>query len=138
MAAKTKAEGNTLVDKIEELYASYGYYRDALDSFTLKGKDGSERISLMMAELRANGTPFTNTTSVIDHKADIDASPFGLLQKSNVLKYTQDNGSWIAVRPSGTESKIKIYYSVVGEDRNAMEEKLNTYRSIITNRLGLA
>ncbi len=138
MAAKAKSEGKTLVDKIEEIYSSYGYYRDALDSFTLKGKDGLERISSMMAELRANGTPFQNTISVIDYKADVDTGVFGLLPKSNVLKYTLDDGSWIAVRPSGTEPKIKIYYSVVGEDREQSEAKLNTYRNTITTRLGLA
>ena len=138
MAAKVKLEGKTLVDKIEEIYSSYGYYRDALDSFTLKGKDGLERISSMMAELRANGTPFANTASVTDFKTDVDAAPFGLLPKSNVLKYTLDDGSWIAVRPSGTEPKIKVYYSVVGADRDAAEAKLNTYRRTITNRLGLA
>lgn len=138
MAAKAKAEGKTLVDRIEEIYSEYGYYRDALDSFTLKGKDGLERISSMMAELRQNGSPFANTTAVIDYKEDVDSSPFGLLPHSNVLKYTLDDGSWIAVRPSGTEPKIKIYYSVLGEDRDAAEAKLNTYRSTITTRLGLA
>ena len=138
MVAKAKADGKTLVDKIDEIYSEYGYYRDALDSFTLKGKDGLERISSMMAGLRSNGTPFDNTVSVIDYKADVDAAPFGLLPKSNVLKYVLTDGSWIAVRPSGTEPKIKIYYSVVGEDRDQAEEKLNTYRNTITNRLGLA
>lgn len=138
MAAKAKAEGTTLVDKIEEIYSEYGYYRDALDSFTLKGKDGLERISSMMAELRANGTPFANTASMTDFKNDVGATPFGLLPKSNVLKYTLADGSWIAVRPSGTEPKIKIYYSVVGEDWGAAEEKLKAYRNMITNRLGLA
>lgn len=138
MAAKAKAEGKTLVDRIEEIYSSYGYYRDALDSFTLKGKDGLEQISSMMAELRANSTPFTNTASVIDYKTDVDVGVFGLLPKSNVLKYILNDGSWIAVRPSGTEPKIKIYYSVIGTDRDAAEAKLNTYRSTITNRLGLA
>lgn len=138
MAAKAKAEGKTLVDKIEEIYSEYGYYRDALDSFTLKGKDGLERISSMMAELRTNGTPFDNTVSVIDYKTDVDAAPFGILPHSNVLKYTLDDGSWIAVRPSGTEPKIKIYYSVVGADRGASEDALNSYRNTITYRLGLA
>ena len=138
MAAKAKAEGKTLVDKIEVIYAEYGYYRDALDSFTLKGKDGLEQISSMMAALRENGSPFTSTISVIDYKADVDAAPFGLLPHSNVLKYTLDDGSWIAVRPSGTEPKIKIYYSVVGADRVAAEDKLSAYRDTITSRLGLA
>ena len=138
MAAKVKAEGKTLVDKIKEIYSKYGYYRDDLDSFTLKGKDGLERISSMMKELRENGAPFTNTTTVIDYKDDVEAAPFGILPHSNVLKYTLSDGSWIAIRPSGTEPKIKIYYSVVGEDREAAEEILNAYRNTITNRLGLA
>ena len=137
MAAKTKAEGKTLIDKIEEIYSSYGYYRDALDSYTLKGKDGLERISSMMAELRSNDSPFKNTTAVVDFEADVDAAPFGFLPHSNVLKYTLDDGSWIAVRPSGTEPKIKIYCSVVGTGRNKAEEKLTTYRNTITKRLNL-
>ena len=138
MAAKAKAEGKTLVDKIEEIYNEYGYYRDALDSFTLKGKDGLERISSMMAELRENGSPFDNTVSVIDYKGKVDTGVFGHLPKSNVLKYTLSDGSWIAVRPSGTEPKIKIYYSVVGTDRAVAEKVLEDYRKKITNRLGLA
>ena len=138
MAAKAKAEGKTLVDKIEEIYSEYGYYRDDLDSFTLKGKEGLERISSMMAELRENSSPFTNTKSVIDYKTDVDATPFGLLPKSNVLKYILDDGSWIAVRPSGTEPKIKIYYSVVGADRDDAEAALGMHKSTITKRLGLA
>ncbi len=138
MAAKAKAEGKTLVDKIEEIYSEYGYYRDDLDSFTLKGKEGLERISSMMAELRENSSPFTNTKSVIDYKTDVDATPFGLLPKSNVLKYILDDGSWIAVRPSGTEPKIKIYYSVVGADRDDAEAALRMHKSTITKRLGLA
>lgn len=138
MAAKAKADGTTLVDMIEKIYSEYGYYRDALDSFTLNGKDGLERISSMMVELRENGSPFDNTTSVIDFQSDVDTGVFGLLPKSNVLKYILSDGSWIAVRPSGTEPKIKIYYSVVGANRNDAERALDGYRHTITNRLGLA
>ena len=138
MAAYAKAEGKTLVDKIDDIYEEYGYYRDALDSFTLKGKSGQDRIQGIMEDLKNNDTPFSNTTAVIDYGTDVDATPFGLLPKSNVLKYVLDDGSWIAVRPSGTEPKIKIYYSVVGEDRAQSEAKLNAYRNTMTNRLGLA
>ncbi len=138
MAANAKAQGKTLVDKIEEIYEEYGYYRDALDSFTLKGKAGQERIQVIMIDLKNNGSPFANTTAVIDYSKDVDATPFGLLPKSNVLKYILDDGSWIAIRPSGTEPMIKIYYSVVGEDREQSEAKLHAYRNTITDRLGLA
>ena len=137
MAAKAKAEGKTLIDKIEGIYTKYGLYRDELDSFTLKGKDGLERISSMMQSLRAEGSPFVNTVSVIDYKGDVDTGVFGLLPKSNVLKYTLDDGSWIAVRPSGTEPKIKIYYSIKSGDKTSAQEKLELYRNTIKNRLGL-
>lgn len=137
MAAKAKAEGKTLVDKIEEIYQEYSFYRDALDSFILKGKNELERISSMMSELRENGSPFENTVSVIDYKADVDTRVFGLLPKSNVLKYALDDGSWIAIRPSGTEPKIKIYYSVKSQNKALAEQQLENYRNTIKNRLGL-
>ncbi len=138
MAAKAKTEGKTLLDKIEEIYEKYGYYGDALDSFTLKGKDGLEKIAYIMAELRQNGSPFKNTAYVVDFSKDVDTGVFGLLPHSNVLKYVLTDGSWIAVRPSGTEPKIKIYYSVKAADKDSAEEKLNNIRSTIIQRLGLA
>lgn len=138
MAAKAKAEGKTLVDKIEEIYVEYGFYRDALDSYTLKGKDGLERIGAMMAQLRAEGSPFENTTAMIDFSTDVDTGLFGILPRSDVLKYMLDDGSWVAVRPSGTEPKIKFYYSVKGADGEAAEKTLESYRHVITARLELA
>lgn len=67
MAAKAKAEGKTLVDRMNKIYAEYGFYLDALDSFTLKGKDGLERIASMMESLRTDGSPFADTKEVIDY-----------------------------------------------------------------------
>ncbi len=137
MAAKAKSRGHTLVDEIERLYAEYGYYRDALDSFTLKGKDGLERVWSMMDKLRCEGPLFEKTELVTDFNKDVDAGVFGLLPHSNVLKYSLSDGSWIAVRPSGTEPKIKIYYSVKATDRDEAENKLTTYRSTVTTFLDL-
>ena len=137
MAAKAKAEGETLVSKIEKIYEAYGFYLDALDSFTLKGKDGLERIGGMMQLLRSSGSPFENTSNIQDFKAGVDTGLFGMLPKSDVLKYTLDDGSWIAVRPSGTEPKIKIYYSVRAEDKTAAEKALDHYRKTIVSFLGL-
>ncbi len=138
MAAEAKAENRTLLDKMEEIYQEYGYYQDALDSFVLKGKDGLERIDSMMAELRAFGSPFESTGQIIDYSTPIDAEPgFGTLPVSNVLKYILTDGSWIAVRPSGTEPKIKIYYSVKDRSRDAAEEKLKRIQQNIRTKLGL-
>lgn len=138
MAAEAKANGKTLLDEMNEIYAEYGYYRDALDSFTLKGKDGLEKISSMMTELREVGSPFAGTLSVTDYSKPVKAEEgFGTLPTSNVLRYVLEEGSWIAVRPSGTEPKIKIYYSIKGANQDAAEKKLEEIQNTIQTRLGL-
>lgn len=138
MAAEAKANGKTLMDEMNVIYAEYGYYRDALDSFTLKGKDGLEKISSMMSELRSSGSPFEGTKSVTDFSTPVEAEEgFGTLPTSNVLKYVLDDGSWIAVRPSGTEPKIKIYYSIKGADKAEAEKKLEETQKTIQTKLGL-
>ena len=138
MAAEYKALGKTLLDRMDEIYTEFGYYRDALDSFTLKGKDGLEKIGSMMSELRSGGSPIPNTAYVIDYSKPVDAEPgFGTLPTSNVLKYILTDGSWIAVRPSGTEPKIKIYYSIKDTDKDAAERKLEEIQNAIKTKLGL-
>lgn len=138
MAAEAKANGKTLLDEMNEIYAEYGYYRDALDSFTLKGKDALEKISSMMTELREAGSPFAGTLSVTDYSKPVDAEEgFGTLPTSNVLRYVLEDGSWIAVRPSGTEPKIKIYYSIKAADKDAAEKKLEEIQNTIQTKLGL-
>lgn len=138
MAAEYKKQRKTLLDRMHEIYGEFGYYRDALDSFTLRGKDGLERIASMMESLRENGSPFEETECVADFMNAVQAEKgFGRLPASNVLKYTLKDGSWIAVRPSGTEPKIKIYYSVKGINEDAADEKLTAIRKKIIGTLGL-
>lgn len=138
MAAEAKARGTTLLDEMQEIYKEYGYYLDALDSFALKGKDGLEKISSMMATLRSGSSPFDNTKEVIDYSTPVAAeSGFGTLPTSNVLKYILGEGSWIAVRPSGTEPKIKIYYSIKGIDRDDAKKRLQFIQNTIQTKLGL-
>lgn len=127
-----------MIDRLDELYKEFGYYRDALGSYTLKGKDGVERIALLMKNLRGASDPFQNTVQVIDYRKPIEAEiGFGILPISDVLKYILSDGSWIAVRPSGTEPKIKIYYSIKGTDRKDAEKKLERIKQEIQTRLGL-
>ena len=131
MAAWYKNQGKTLVDGLNEIYAEYGYYLDYLDSFVLKGKDGAEKIQSLMTYFRNTGKElFDGIERIIDFSTGIDDLP-----KENVFKYIWQDGSWMAVRPSGTEPKIKIYYSVVDESReNAyyrLEEIRNKIKSII-------
>ena len=138
MAAAAKAQGKTLVDRMSEIYAEFGYYRDALDSFTLKGKDGLEKIASMMSQLRAGDAPFAGTKQIYDYSVPVAAEMgFGMLPTSNVLKYVLEDDSWIAVRPSGTEPKIKIYYSIKGSDEAEAEKKLLEIQDTIRTKLGL-
>ena len=138
MAAETKANGKTLLDEMKEIYREYGYFLDALDSFTLKGKDGLEKIAYTMSTLRSSDSLFDDTEQIIDYSRPVDAEPgFGTLPTSNVLKYVLADGSWIAVRPSGTEPKIKIYYSIKGADRDEAEARLHIIQDKIKDKLGL-
>ncbi len=138
LAAKLKSEGKTLLDRMNELYAEYGYYLDALDSFTLKGKDGLEKIKSMMVELRKNGAPFDDVKSITDFSTGVDAEEnFGQLPQSDVLKYVLEDDSWVAVRPSGTEPKIKIYYSIKQNDKDAAANRLEEIKKTIKKAMDL-
>lgn len=133
MAAYYKKNKMTLVDALNVLYSEYGFYLDALDSFVLKGKDGASRIKNIMSYFRANkATVFPNITDVQDYSTGI-----GDLPKSNVLKFFLKGGSWIAVRPSGTEPKLKMYYSVRGIDSSTCERSLQNIRTIINGIMGM-
>lgn len=133
MAAYYKKNKMTLVDALNGLYSEYGFYLDALDSFVLKGKDGASRIKNIMSYFRANkATVFPNITNVKDYSTGI-----GDLPKSNVLKFFLKGGSWIAVRPSGTEPKLKMYYSVRGIDSSTCERSLQNIRTIINGIMGM-
>ena len=127
MASYFKNQGKTLVDVMNDIYNEYGYYLDALDNFTLKGIDGVERIKAIMAEMRTQGKSLMDgIVTVYDYEKGIEDLP-----KSDVLKFIFEDGSWIAIRPSGTEPKIKIYYSVRGESKDDASKILTARREII-------
>lgn len=124
MAAFHKKNGKTLVDALEEIYKEYGFYLDALDSFVLQGIDGVQKMNAVLDALRTRGTSaFPDVETAQDFSEGI-----GDLPKENVLKYLFRNGSWLAVRPSGTEPKLKVYYSVRGESHEAAAEQLSALR----------
>lgn len=124
MTAYHKNNGKTLVDALEEIYKEYGYYLDALDSFVLQGIDGVQKMNAVLDALRARGeSAFPDVETVQDFSEGI-----GDLPKENVLKYLFRNGSWLSVRPSGTEPKLKVYYSVRGESHEAAAEQLSALR----------
>ncbi len=127
MASWYKNQGKTLVDGLNEIYAEYGYFLDYLDSFVLKGKDGAEKIQNLMTSFRNKGTAlFDGIEEVIDFSTGIRDLP-----KENVLKYIWKDGSWMAVRPSGTEPKIKVYYSIVDASKENAGKRLEIIRNEI-------
>lgn len=129
MAAWYKNHGKTLVDGLNEIYDEYGYYLDYLDSFVLKGKDGAEKIQNLMVTFREKGTALLpDIKEIIDFKDGVRDLP-----KENVLKYIFYDGSWMAVRPSGTEPKIKVYYSIVDPDKDNAKARLESIRQTISS-----
>ena len=129
MAAWYKNQGKTLVDGLNEIYDKYGYYLDFLDSFVLKGKDGAEKIQNLMVEFRNKGNELLlDIKEIVDFKDGIRDLP-----KENVLKYIFNDGSWMAVRPSGTEPKIKVYYSIVDPDKSKAKARLENIRQTISS-----
>ena len=132
LAAYYRSRGLTLADGIEEIYKEYGYYAEKTISVTLSGVDGAEQIKAIMAKFRENGPKEWNATDVSiteDFKAQTSTAADGTVTAlttppSDVLKYTLADGSWIAVRPSGTEPKIKFYIAVVGESNEDSQAKI--------------
>ena len=132
LAAYYRSRGLTLADGIEEIYKEYGYYAEKTISVTLSGVDGAEQIKAIMAKFRNNAPKEWNATAITvveDFKAQTATAADGTVTTlttppSDVLKYTLADVSWIAVRPSGTEPKIKFYIAVVGESNEDSQAKI--------------
>ena len=131
-AAYYKTKNMTLWDAMIELYERYGYYKDDIQSITLKGIEGLEKIQTILNNLRENPPAEIGGYKVLsarDYKADTvvdmatkEVKPTGL-PNSNVLYYDMNDDAWVCVRPSGTEPKIKIYYGIKGTSLEDAQEK---------------
>ncbi|MCB2353199.1 phospho-sugar mutase [Clostridium estertheticum] len=143
-AAYYKSKGKTLLDILNEIYVEFGYYRENLISLVLEGIEGQERISRMMVAYRKDyllTIGSSKLTKFIDYEVEKSydilnnaEEPSGI-EKSNVLKFYFDDDSWYAVRPSGTEPKIKIYMYSKGKTLKAAEEKLVEMEEVIIAKL---
>lgn len=118
-AAAYAAKGQTLLDAIEALYKEFGYYRNALCSYTFEGETGMHTMQQLMANLRAN-PPKEIGGYAVEAAADYEAEGTGL-PKADVLEYRLAGGHKFMVRPSGTEPKIKVYLSAVGDSEAAAD-----------------
>lgn len=133
MAAYYYDKGMTLYEGLQEVYKKYGYYKEDLKSITLKGIDGMKQIQNIMDYFRNSDIQTIADIKVVevrDYKKGINDLP-----KSDVLKFVLEDGSWIAVRPSGTEPKIKFYFGCNGDNQEIVDEKLNSIIDDITNRV---
>ena len=131
MAAYYYDKGMTLYEGLQEVYKKYGYYKEELKSITLKGIDGMEKIKSIMSHFRnADIKEIANikVAQLIDYKEGINDLP-----KSDVLKFILEDNSWIAVRPSGTEPKIKFYFGCNGDKQIEVDNKLDSIMKFITN-----
>ena len=127
MAAWYAKKGMTLEDALEELYRKYGYFAEDQVSVVRKGKEGAEIIARMMERMRG-GRPSeiggVNVAEVIDYIDGYEDIP-----ASNVLKFILEDGSWFAMRPSGTEPKIKFYYYAVSNDGRTSRDAVAAMRA---------
>ena len=134
LAASMKMQGKSILDALEEVYAKYGYYLAYVQSIELTGSDAMEKAAKMMADLRANAPATIGgavVTGVRDYKSGVAKNiatgeeSVITLPKSNVLEFLLgDQGSVIA-RPSGTEPKVKFYYTAVGDTKEAAKALLD-------------
>lgn len=133
IAAYYRSRGMTLADGIAEIYDQYGYFAEKTISVTLSGVDGAAQIKTIMDKFRNkapqtfNATAITKTEDFLELTAKTSDGQVEALTTppSNVLKYHLDDGSWIAVRPSGTEPKIKFYMATIGQSEDDAKAKID-------------
>ncbi|KGG80949.1 phosphoglucomutase [Caloranaerobacter azorensis H53214] len=144
MAAYYKSKGMTLYEALIKLYEKYGYYIEDLHSIKLEGIEGKRKIDEVMENFRNNYPKEIgklNLKIFNDYKVsksfnfDKDSSEDILLPKSNVLKFIFDDESWYALRPSGTEPKLKIYFSANGRDKAEAENKIKSIKEEVLSKI---
>lgn len=143
IAAYYRSRSLTLADGIDEIFKEYGYFAEKTISVTLSGVDGAAEIKKIMDKFRDNAPSQFNQTDIVltedflaqtasskDDQTTLTTPP------SNVLKYTLADDSWFAVRPSGTEPKIKFYIATVGDTLAIAEEKIANIEAEINAFVG--
>lgn len=130
MASYYKSKGLSLYEGLMDTYEKFGYYKEDLKSITLVGIEGIEKIKDIMSYFRnskMDKIADIKIKEVLDYKEGVDELP-----KSDVLKFLLEDGSWIAVRPSGTEPKIKFYFGTNSENLDSVDLKLSKLMTSMT------
>lgn len=138
-----KAQGKTLYDGLQDIFKEYGYFAERTISVTLSGIDGSAKIKNIMDKFRKSAPEKLNNTNVVITEDFLELTKIvdGQVEKlttppSNVLKYQLADGSWVAVRPSGTEPKIKFYLATQSDSFESAEAKLDVLEHEINEIVG--
>jgi len=126
-AAYWKKRGKTLIERLDDIYAEYGYFLDHLDEYVFPGIEGMVIMAGLMEKFREKGV------AAIPQIRELEDYELGVgdLPKDNVLRFMLEGDSWIAVRPSGTEPKLKVYYSISGRDKDKAVERLELLRKAV-------
>jgi len=124
MAACYKKRGMTLYEGLMSLYRKYGFYKESLTSVTFKGKEGMEEMVSLINALRDKLPGEVSGIKVEEVRDYLDYQGTVRLPKENVLQFILEDKSWFCIRPSGTEPKLKIYYSVIGNAQEDAEERM--------------
>lgn len=133
MAGYYKKRGKSLLEVLDNIYEEYGYYSEELISLVLEGLDGKKRIDRIMIELRKN--PIQEIENMkLDEEIDYLSNDTGL-PKTNALRYFLDDESWYAVRPSGTEPKIKLYIYSKDLDEAESKRKIKVIKETVLARI---
>ena len=132
VCAYYKKQGISLYEGLMQVFGKYGYYQEGLRSLTLKGKEGAEMIQQILASFRSEPLKSLGSLTVQsseDYQTSVRQTSDGTetidLPKSNVLKYIFEDGSWVCLRPSGTEPKVKFYFGVKSTSLEESKQKLN-------------
>lgn len=137
MALYYRTQGKNLYEALEDLFKQYGYYREDLVSIQMEGKDGQEKIQAIISNLRENAPKEVGGIRVVrveDYKLSkaynvLEGEEEAIfLPTSNVMKFILEDGSWFVVRPSGTEPKMKIYVSIIGQDEKDATNKVESFK----------
>ncbi|AKP68222.1 phospho-sugar mutase [Companilactobacillus ginsenosidimutans] len=137
-AAYYESQGKTIYDGLEDLYKEFGYYREQTISKTFDGVSGKDRMAGMMKEFREEGIKEINGVKVVEsldylNKTDTkdgQVSDTGL-PKADALKFILEDGTWVAVRPSGTEPKMKFYIGITSDSDDSAAKKLAGFAKVI-------
>jgi phosphoglucomutase len=123
-------QGKTLLMQLDEIYQKHGFYLEETISKQFEGREGHQEMEAIMAKFRAEGEKMVPHQSMIDYLQEGTGLP-----KSNVLKFYLDDQSWFVLRPSGTEPKLKVYFSIADRSAQAAKEKLEYYKAMILEKI---